>query len=151
MSDNKELISSLAESIEGNDYLLTQILIRVPLRDIITFKCVSKRWLSLISDPFLSRSHATVKQRVSSLFLDLAPNTGSYQEVKFFYLDKKIYRSSFSSFFPKNPDLRSSLITQSCNGLMLLESKDPVFIYNPTTEDKKTLPACPLAFHRLIH
>ncbi|QHN88120.1 F-box protein [Arachis hypogaea] len=66
----------------------------------------------------------------------------SYQEVKFFNLDKKTYRSSFSSFFPKNPNLRSSLIIQSCNGLMLLESKDAAFIYNPTTEDKKTLPSC---------
>ncbi|RYR31434.1 hypothetical protein Ahy_B01g056238 [Arachis hypogaea] len=126
----------------GNNYLLTQILIRVSLRDIITFKCVSKRWLSLISDHFFSRCHATVKQRVSDLFFDLAPDTGSYQEVKFIYLDKKTNCSSFSSFFPKNPDLRSSLITQSCNGLTLLELEDAVFIYNPTTEEKKTLPSC---------
>ncbi|XP_015941456.1 F-box protein At5g07610-like [Arachis duranensis] len=142
MSDNKELISSLVETIEGNDYLLIQILIRVPLRDIITFKCVSKWWLSLISDPFFSRCHATVKQSIFGLFLDLALDIGLYQEVKFFYADKKTYRSSFSSFFSKNPNLRSSLTTQSCNGLMLLESEDPVFIYNPTTEDKKTLPFC---------
>ncbi|XP_057719948.1 F-box protein At5g07610-like [Arachis stenosperma] len=142
MSDNKELISFLVETIEGNDYLLIQILISVPLRDIITFKCVSKWWLSLISDPFFSHYHATVKQRVFGLFLDLAPDIGLYQEVKFFYLDKKTYRSSFSSFFSKNPNLRSSLTTQSCNGLMLLESEDPVFIYNPTTEDMKTLPSC---------
>ncbi|RYR31435.1 hypothetical protein Ahy_B01g056239 [Arachis hypogaea] len=73
MSDNKELITSLAETIEGNEYLLSQTLIRVPLRDIITFKCVSKRWLSLNSDPYFSHCHATVKQRVSSLFLDLTP------------------------------------------------------------------------------
>ncbi|RYR31431.1 hypothetical protein Ahy_B01g056235 [Arachis hypogaea] len=131
MSDNEGLISSLAETIEGNDYLLTQILIYVPLRDIIIFKCVSKRWLSLISDPFFSRCHATVKQRVPSLLLDLALDTGSQENLSLILF----------IILLQNPDLRSSLTTQSCNGLMLLESEDAVFIYNPTTEDKKTLPS----------
>ncbi|RYR31436.1 hypothetical protein Ahy_B01g056240 [Arachis hypogaea] len=81
IEDNED---DMVKTIEGNDYLLTQILIRVPLKDIITFKCVSKRWFSLITNHFFSRCLATVKQRVS----------------------------------------------------------DAVFIYNPTIEDKKTLPSC---------
>ncbi|MED6144477.1 hypothetical protein PIB30_015902 [Stylosanthes scabra] len=60
-----ELISSSAEAIEGNDYLLTQILIRLPLKDVITFKRVSKRWRSLIFTPYFRRCHLTLKSRVS--------------------------------------------------------------------------------------
>ncbi|RYR31433.1 hypothetical protein Ahy_B01g056237 [Arachis hypogaea] len=92
-----------AKTIEDNDYVLTQILIRVPLKDIITFKCVSKWWLSLITDPFFSRCLATVKQRVSNLFLDLAPDTRSYQEVKFFYLTRKPTAHPFHHSSPKTP------------------------------------------------
>ncbi|MED6151022.1 hypothetical protein PIB30_078331 [Stylosanthes scabra] len=43
MSGSTESISCSAEEIEGNDCLLTQILVRLPLRDVITFKPVSKR------------------------------------------------------------------------------------------------------------
>ncbi|KAL1353561.1 hypothetical protein HN51_017483 [Arachis hypogaea] len=144
MRDNTEFISSSMEAIERNDDLLTQILVRVPLRDVITFRRVSKRWLSLISAPYFRRCHTSVKvkQRVSGLFFDFAPDSVFHQEVKFFYLDKETCPSySSSSFSPKIPDLGSSLIIQSCNGLMLLQSEEAAFIYNPTTGDKKTLPS----------
>ncbi|CAK7341635.1 unnamed protein product [Dovyalis caffra] len=42
---------SSAEIIAGNQDLLTEILIRVPAKPLLKFKCVSKQWLSLISDP----------------------------------------------------------------------------------------------------
>ncbi|XLT26147.1 hypothetical protein HN873_057439 [Arachis hypogaea] len=142
MSDNTEFISSSMEAIERNDDLLTQILARVTLRDVITFRRVSKRWLSLISAPYFRCCHASLKQRVSGLFFDFAPDSVFHQEVKFFYLDKETCPSySSSSFSPKIPDLSSSQIIQSCNGLMLLQSEEAVFIYNPTTGDKKTLPS----------
>jgi len=41
------------------DSLLTEILIRLPLKSIFLFKTVSKRWLSLISDPFFARYYVT--------------------------------------------------------------------------------------------
>ncbi|MED6198190.1 hypothetical protein PIB30_063694 [Stylosanthes scabra] len=134
MSISTEFISCSAEEIEGNDCLLTQILVRLPLRDVITFKRVSKRWRSLISAPYFRRCHATLKHRVSGLFLD---------SDFFWFENKKINRScsSSSSFCPTISDLNSFLITQSCNGLMLVQSEHPPFIYNPTTSEKKTLPS----------
>ncbi|OMO59873.1 hypothetical protein COLO4_34020 [Corchorus olitorius] len=40
------------------DWLLIEILQRLPIKHIFMFKCVSKRWLTLISDPLFARSYA---------------------------------------------------------------------------------------------
>ncbi|XP_025704062.1 F-box protein At5g07610-like [Arachis hypogaea] len=120
-------------------------------RDVITFKRVSKRWLSLISSPYFSRIRTTVQRTtVSGVFLNPGINPVD-PELTFFYLDKKIRR-----FRPKIPD-NSSRILQSCNGLIMLfhPGKD-VFMYNPTTGAKKLLPPpfpsfdeSPFAFYSL--
>ncbi|KAJ6311099.1 hypothetical protein OIU76_015762 [Salix suchowensis] len=41
----------LADDSEIPDGVLMEILSRLPLKPIFKFKCVSKRWLSVISDP----------------------------------------------------------------------------------------------------
>ncbi|TYG53603.1 hypothetical protein ES288_D09G122800v1 [Gossypium darwinii] len=41
------------------DWLLTEILQRLPVKHIFKFKCVSKRWFILISDPFFARLYST--------------------------------------------------------------------------------------------
>jgi len=37
--------------------LITKILVRLPVKALIQFKCVSKSWFSLISDPHFANSH----------------------------------------------------------------------------------------------
>ncbi|XLR70289.1 F-box protein At5g07610-like [Arachis ipaensis] len=129
------------EVIEGSDALLTEILVRLPLRDVITFKRVSKRWLSLISEPYFSRRRATVQgTRFSGLIVDPDAVNPQHRELTFFYFNKKIRRPCRRRriFCPKVPDDCSSML-QSCNGLMLLRGFGDTFIYNPTTGDKKRL------------
>ncbi|XWS52830.1 hypothetical protein CRYUN_Cryun11dG0105900 [Craigia yunnanensis] len=58
------LKGTLAEQIliddsDVPDWLLTEILQRLPVKHIFMFKCVSRRWFTLISDPFFARSYAT--------------------------------------------------------------------------------------------
>lgn len=40
------------------DWLLTEILIRLPLKQVFMLKCISKRWFTMISDPSFSRIYA---------------------------------------------------------------------------------------------
>ncbi|MCD7470403.1 hypothetical protein HAX54_010262 [Datura stramonium] len=54
MSPVEQLVSFSAEKIEGSDDLLTKILLFLPARPLFRFKLVSKRWMSLISDPRFS-------------------------------------------------------------------------------------------------
>ncbi|KAF7145836.1 hypothetical protein RHSIM_Rhsim04G0064600 [Rhododendron simsii] len=49
--------SPAAEIIASNVDLLTEILLRVPAKPLIKFQCVSKHWLSLISDSNFAINH----------------------------------------------------------------------------------------------
>ncbi|MED6144478.1 hypothetical protein PIB30_015903 [Stylosanthes scabra] len=109
--------SSSAEAIEGNNCLLTQVLICLPLKDVITLKRVSKRWRSLISTLYFRRCHLTIKTRVSGLFLHPG-NDSLSSRFKFFSFDKKSHRPTIPA------DLDPSLqILESCNGLMLVRNQ----------------------------
>ncbi|KAL6139493.1 hypothetical protein ACLB2K_057797 [Fragaria x ananassa] len=64
--------SSLAETVANTEELLTEILVRVPARPLVRFKCVSKHWLSLISDPRFCRLHTLQNPNppISAVFPD---------------------------------------------------------------------------------
>ncbi|XP_015940926.1 F-box protein At5g07610-like [Arachis duranensis] len=143
MSHNIELISSSAKAIERHVALLTKILVRLPLRDVMAFKRVSKRWLSLISDPYFSQCRTTVQgTRFFSLILDPNFIDLQHRELTLFYFNKKILIPCRRRliFCPKLPD-NYSYILQSCNGLMFVRKFSDRFIYNPSTGDKKLLPS----------
>ncbi|KAM1721011.1 hypothetical protein ACFX12_022597 [Malus domestica] len=44
-------ISSPGEAVANSQDILTQILLRLPTKSLVRFKCVSTHWLSLISCP----------------------------------------------------------------------------------------------------
>ncbi|KAI9087690.1 hypothetical protein K1719_030322 [Acacia pycnantha] len=53
----------VAETVAGNIDILSEILLRVPAKPLLKFKCVSKQWLTLISDPqFSSPPHSSPPQ-----------------------------------------------------------------------------------------
>ncbi|CAK7339005.1 unnamed protein product [Dovyalis caffra] len=60
---NKEVKSNLSSAaiIGGNQDILTEILLRIPAKSLFKFKCVSKQWLSVISDPKFCLSHTRHK------------------------------------------------------------------------------------------
>nr|XP_027119367.1 F-box protein At5g07610-like [Coffea arabica] len=63
------MVCASAEAIESCDEILIQILKHLPAKSLFRFKLVSKRWSSLISDPFLK---SIWKPRVSGLFIQIS-------------------------------------------------------------------------------
>ncbi|MBA0574154.1 hypothetical protein Golob_001386, partial [Gossypium lobatum] len=114
---NPKLMISSAEKIGNNQDLLAQILLRLPAKSLIQFKCVSKQWLSLISNPHFCLSHTRHQghegflhptalllkvQSVLSPDFDVVP-LKHFSQVPFFHYISTSYLN----------------ILQSCNGLFV--------------------------------
>ncbi|XP_028759590.1 F-box protein At5g07610-like [Neltuma alba] len=137
---------SSAEVIGENENLLIEILIRVPAKALIRFKCVSKGWLSLISHPAFCRRHTLhhPTSKVSGIFLRCTPR-GSQSDFQFLSLTSNCSVSPLNSLH-FSPDLSGIRILQSCNGLLLCSSLGKFgtprrySVYNPTTKQFLVLP-----------
>lgn len=75
-SDSLELLKSImseysssADTIASYDDLLTEILIRLPVKSLLRFKSVLRHWLSLITTPHFARCRNPDPSSVSGLFL----------------------------------------------------------------------------------
>jgi F-box interacting protein len=142
--------SAAAETVGGNDDIVTEILIRIPVKPLFRFKCVSKRWLSLISDSHFSRRHHhRHRTSLSGIFLrrrnpshfQFVSLDGTHSSPPFTSLD-------FIAHKIKDPSLSGVKILQSCNGLLLCRSLNKsltdqthhYYVCNPTTKRFSTLP-----------
>ncbi|KAF7820560.1 F-box protein [Senna tora] len=141
---NRRVLS--AEAVGENDDLLTEILLRVPAKPLVRFKCVSKRWLSLISHSNFCRRHTLrhPSSKVSGIFLRRTPGRAQ-SGFQFLSLTSTHSASPFTSLdFAHDPS--GVKILQSCNGLLLCSSLGKFgtprryFVYNPTTRLFSALP-----------
>lgn len=98
--------------------LLAEILIHLPAKSLIRFKCVSKNWLSLISDPQFAGNHSRQNPRpsISGFYLY------SRSQLKFVYLygARNLPSLAFVNVLGRGP----IKIADSCNGLLLSEQVD---------------------------
>lgn len=121
----KRVSLSSAEIIASNQDLLTEILIRIPAKPLLKFKCVSKQWLSLISDPKFCIWHAC-HQRVPNptpnalLLNNFYSSTPTFQFIPLIGDDSSSYsQAAVFDYLNVSPNYRLK-IKNSCNGLILL-------------------------------
>ncbi|TXG70577.1 hypothetical protein EZV62_005512 [Acer yangbiense] len=141
VNSNKRL-----DNIADNDDILTEILVRLPLKSILRCKSVSKQWRSLISglqfcrriypDPYLVLGLLLHKINLNNQENDFVPLT-----------DKPTSPPFKTLTFLNHP---SGLeILQSCHGLLFCSGftntdfRRDYYIYNPTTKQFRTLPLPP--------
>lgn len=135
---------SPAQVIASDDILLSELLLGLPVKSLLKFKCVCKRWLSLISDPRFSRRKYLKSNAISALYVDCYSwDSERYYEVV--PLDASHTRASFKFLkFPGHP--HGIEILQSCKGLLCCRSiweEDKYFVYNPSTKQFTLLPPVP--------
>ncbi|KAJ6433981.1 hypothetical protein OIU84_017653 [Salix udensis] len=152
----KRVSLSSAELIAGNQDLLTEILIRIPAKPLLKFKCVSKQWLSLISDPRFCILHAchhrVLNPTPNALLLNnFYSSTPTFQFVPLMGDDASSYSQvAVFDYLNVSPNFWLK-IKNSCNGLILCMSifygggfddagsELKGIICNPTTKQFKTL------------
>ncbi|MED6150566.1 hypothetical protein PIB30_073590 [Stylosanthes scabra] len=149
---------SSAEEIERSEDLLMEILLRMGAVTLIRFKCVSKRWCTLISSPYFSdrhvRRHANIT-KVTGILLEPEEDddnryTVNHNEIKPLLFETARYRSSSPLASVDIDPEDSAYLIQSCNGLLLCKiihsySNDVLppesfFVCNPTTNSFTFLP-----------
>ncbi|KAL3745821.1 hypothetical protein ACJRO7_014863 [Eucalyptus globulus] len=138
---------SANEIIAANEDLISEILLLLPARSLLRFKCVSKLWLSIISGPRFSRRHARLHAGSGASGVVLRRTPSDHQ---FLPLGGGGGDSPLSGFPFKcldfAPDPAGLKILQSCGGLLLCCSFRKIgcrrnyYVFNPTTRQFAMLP-----------
>ncbi|KAL6194002.1 hypothetical protein ACLB2K_035086 [Fragaria x ananassa] len=109
--------SSSAEIVADIEELLKQILVRVPALSLIRLQCVSKHWLSLISDPEFRCRHTPRNPNPKiSAFFSSKTQDDSFKSIP---LEIPPGWNPFKTLNNSVPDGSHLRILQSCNGLFL--------------------------------
>ncbi|XP_047323899.1 F-box/kelch-repeat protein At3g23880-like [Impatiens glandulifera] len=126
--------------------LISEIIIRLPVKFLLQLRCVSKSWCTLISDPIFVKKHL----KASTQKLDYADhriimNTMTNPFVLKTYSMSSVFHDEFPNpdflDYPLNHLHRLVKIVGSVNGLLCLTiGNDDVVIWNPTTRKSKRLP-----------
>ncbi|XP_026439119.1 F-box protein At5g07610-like, partial [Papaver somniferum] len=105
--------------------VLEEIWLRLPVRSLLVFKCVSKQWCALISDPCFCRRYSVRnrKQSIAGLFVQDAPYRSQVGQTFLFIDGSKRNNAISNTFVPYEkslPCIRDSeyQTIQSCNGLL---------------------------------
>ncbi|XP_021768513.1 F-box protein At5g07610-like [Chenopodium quinoa] len=139
--------STLIEAIIGNQDLADEILLSLSPKSLVKSKCISKKFLSMISNPYFERRYSLLHPpSFSDLFL--VPKIISYcPEIEYLSLSQYDH-----DHHPNAPSIsfltiQGFKILQSCNGLLLCSrnyvGKQHITTYhvcNPTTQQYVDLP-----------
>ncbi|KAF5441919.1 hypothetical protein F2P56_037129 [Juglans regia] len=119
--------------------VVVEILLRLPVKSLVRFRCVSKRWCSLISDPRFSKSQFR-RASVRSQRLLISSRSG----IRSLDCEAPFEDSSTPSVLvvPFQKRGRYVSIIGSCNGLVCvsLYSHRDYYIWNPSTGNYRKLP-----------
>lgn len=151
--EHKVMLSSA--DLTSHDDILTEILLRLPIRSLLRSKCVSKHWRSLISNHRFAQLRNPNPNTSCGLFLQRIGNV-TPPEYDFVPFDRERHvKPPFKTLnFSGNISNSGIIVLHSSNGLMLCHSLHEYFlnvskeilyharyyVYNPTINQVATLP-----------
>ncbi|KAL2530868.1 F-box/kelch-repeat protein [Forsythia ovata] len=131
--------------------IIIEVLLRLPVKSLVKFRCVCKPWLSLISSPQFAKTHLKISSEKNKgehdrLVLGCTSDYGvflrsinldSFMHGKNFTDAAKVYGHEMDVNFPR-VELR---MIGSCNGLICISvGSCGVFLWNPSIRKSKVLP-----------
>lgn len=125
--------------------LITEILLRLPVKSILKFRCVSKSWLTLTFSSRFIKAHLKVSAenqdstRHKLILLDLSHTALKSCSLQSF-LDAPSADIATNISPPEELVKRSFCLVGSCDGLICLEVKYDLYLWNPCTRKSKKLP-----------
>jgi len=122
--------------------LIVQILLWLPVKSLIRFKCVCKYWFSLISDPHFANSHFQFTATTSTpriLFISTPPRSIDLEAS----LGYDSISSSLNLDFLLPESNYDFEIKGSCRGFILLHCASSLYLWNPSTGFHKQIPMSP--------
>ncbi|KAG4186000.1 hypothetical protein ERO13_A08G015400v2 [Gossypium hirsutum] len=120
-----------------------EILLRLSVKDLLRFKCVSKPWCSSIDDPDFIKLH---------LFHSVKTNTNHslilrHCEYHFFSVNYDSLKTTQRLNHPLGEQKTPIKILGSCNGLLaLIDDNGRIFLWNPSTRKSQVLPSSEIEF-----
>ncbi|XP_047339662.1 F-box protein CPR1-like [Impatiens glandulifera] len=126
------------------DEILEVILCRLPVKDLLRFRCVSKSWLALISSPYFIKLHLNrTVQTKSNLSLFFMRDYYNHFQMNF-DSDRFLQPVEIDYFKTRYPNTEIS-ICGSCDGLLCMRTEtinnNHVFLWNPSTKKSIQLPS----------
>ncbi|XP_058202598.1 F-box/kelch-repeat protein At3g23880-like [Rhododendron vialii] len=126
--------------------IIFQILPRLPVKSLLRFRCVSKSWRSLISQPQFVKTHLSLASKNTSYAHHRLILTGQYPPstgVKSCSLYSILNEQSDTAVDLDCP-LKGSrwriMVVGCCDGLVCIAAGNEVCIWNPSTRKSKRLP-----------
>ncbi|KAK9178980.1 hypothetical protein WN943_028174 [Citrus x changshan-huyou] len=124
--------------------IIFEILLRLPVKSLCRFKCVSSSWLALISDPQFVMLQLHRNKRRNLILSNLSGNSAYNYSID----EEKIV--SVELDFPLEQDANRdgsgylARIVGSCNGLVCTTPNPKIFfVLNPLTRESKRIPDVP--------
>ncbi|KAL5065316.1 hypothetical protein RYX36_027053 [Vicia faba] len=113
--------------------LIIQILLRLPVKSLIHFKCVCKLWFSLIShDTHFANLHFQLNSAThTSRILFLSNSTHEALSIDF---EASLHDDTASVSLNLPEDFRGFEIRGSCRGFILFCSSLNIYLWNPSTD-----------------
>ncbi|XP_059631589.1 F-box/kelch-repeat protein At3g06240-like [Cornus florida] len=134
------------------EHPVVQILSKLPVKSLLQFKCVSKPWRSLISDPSFIKTHLSQSVTKSVLIATSRPPYRLYT-ISFGSAGNDIVESKIEFLFQNIKPHPRCRIVGSCNGLIAMDVKfgiyhkqnygvdfRSIYVFNPSTRESLQIP-----------
>ncbi|XP_061366160.1 F-box/kelch-repeat protein At3g23880-like [Gastrolobium bilobum] len=124
--------------------LIQEILLRLPVKSLVRFKCVRRSWHSHISDPHFAKSHYELSAAPSHRLLHITLSGTKARSIDF---DSSFHDAKVSFIPPLLKGRKGKLVPTlriwgSCRGFVLIERYPNLYIWNPLTGFRRHLSHC---------